>query len=231
MKILVVDDDPDVFEVVSLCFEMRWPNAEVIHASCGELGIELAQEEAPDLVVLDLELPDVDWLQVCAEIRRFSTVPIIILTVRDSPEDEMRGLELGADDYIRKPFSPVELQARAYALSRRARITETQKEELVCQMGDLFLHFSGTRVLLNGEPLHLTSTEYQVLYYLVSNAGRTIESEQLTDIILGEKMAEGAEYLPIHLRRLNEKLRNLPISKSVAVQDAEGGYLLSVGDR
>ncbi len=107
MKILVIDDDPDVVEVVSLTFEMRWPDSNIISAEDGETGIEMVDTESPGLVILDIGLPDMYGFTVCQEIRRFSDVPLIIITVRDKEADIVRGLQSGADDYILKPFRPI----------------------------------------------------------------------------------------------------------------------------
>ncbi len=118
MKILIIEDDPDVVEVVQLCFELRWRHSQALVATTGAQGIELVESEAPDIVILDLGLPDIDGLEVCRQIRAFSDVPIVMLTVRDSEVDIVKGLEIGADDYITKPFRHIELLARVQAVLR-----------------------------------------------------------------------------------------------------------------
>ncbi|MFN3973868.1 MAG: response regulator transcription factor, partial [Dehalococcoidia bacterium] len=123
MKVLVIDDAPEVVEVVSLCFELRWPDTTVLSAPDGPTGLRLLREEAPDLVILDVGLPVMDGFQVLRQIRSFSQVPIIMLTVRDADTDIARALEGGADDYITKPFSHIELLARVQAVLRRAQGT------------------------------------------------------------------------------------------------------------
>src|SRR3972149_7737327 len=119
MKVLIVDDEPDVIEVVNLCFNLRWPEADVVSATTGEGGLQLVQDEKPDLILLDIMLPDPDGSQLCQEIRRFSDMPIIMLTARAGEVDKVRGLEMGADDYVTKPFSHLELLARVRAVPRR----------------------------------------------------------------------------------------------------------------
>src|SRR3990170_1908420 len=109
MKVLIVDDEPDVIEVVNLCFSLRWPEAEVVSAPDGEAGLSLVEAEKPDLILLDIMLPDLDGFRLCQEIRRFSDVPIVMLTARAGEVDKVRGLEMGADDYVTKPFSHLEL--------------------------------------------------------------------------------------------------------------------------
>ena len=121
MNILVIEDDIDVFEVVSLSLGMRWPDANILNAPTGELGLQLAGTEEPDVIILDIGLPDIDGFEVCSRIRGFSDVPIVMLTVRDNREDIIKGLELGADDYIVKPFKPEEMLAElmpSFAASR-----------------------------------------------------------------------------------------------------------------
>src|SRR3972149_9617659 len=120
MKVLIIEDDPDVVEVVQLCFELRWRHSQALVASTGAQGIELVESESPDIVILDLGLPDMDGLEVCRQVRSFSDVPIVMLTVRDSEVDIVKGLEMGADDYITKPFRHIELLARVQAVLRRA---------------------------------------------------------------------------------------------------------------
>src|SRR3972149_7348308 len=119
VRALVIDDSPEVAEVVALCFRLRWPHSTVLSALTGAKGLEMVESESPDLVILDLCLPDMDGFQVCQEIRSFSEGPIIILTVRHRDLDVARGLELGADDYIAKPFSHIELLARVPTGLRR----------------------------------------------------------------------------------------------------------------
>ena len=121
MKVLVVDDSPEITEVVSLCFQLRWPDTEVVSASDGIQGLKMVETERPDIVILDVGLPGMDGFQVLRELRRLSQVPVIMLTVRGEDIDVARGLEFGADDYVRKPFSHVELMARVQAVLRRVK--------------------------------------------------------------------------------------------------------------
>ena len=119
MKVLVVDDDPDIAEAVGICFALRWPDAEVIDAPDGETALARFAQDTPDVVILDLGLPDMNGLDVCRSIRETSQVPILILTARGGEINKVRGLELGADDYVTKPFSHLELLARVRAVLRR----------------------------------------------------------------------------------------------------------------
>src|SRR4030067_3808300 len=121
MKVLVIDDSPEVTEAVALCFELRWPHSTIVSALTGNKGVDLVEAESPDMVILDIGLPDIDGYEACRQIRSFSETPIIILTVRDRDVGIARGLELGADDYITKPFSHIELLARVHAVLRRSQ--------------------------------------------------------------------------------------------------------------
>jgi DNA-binding response OmpR family regulator len=120
MRVLVIDDEVDIAEIVRLTFGLRWPEAEVVTASTGEQGVDLVEREAPDLVLLDIGFPDIDGFEVCKRIRHFSDVPIVMLSARHEEVDKVRGLELGADDYVTKPFSHIELLARVRAVMRRS---------------------------------------------------------------------------------------------------------------
>ena len=121
MKVLVIEDDPGIVEVVSLCFQLRWSGASIISSTTGAKGVDLVETESPDVVILDIGLPDMDGYQVLHDIRRFSDVPVIMLTVRSEDTHIAKGLELGADDYITKPFSHIELIARVQAVLRRTQ--------------------------------------------------------------------------------------------------------------
>lgn len=206
MKILVIDDDPDVVEVVSLCFEMRWPGAELVSAGDGASGLEAVEQENPDIVILDIGLPDIDGFEVCRRIRRFSDVPIVMLTVRDQETDIVKGLELGADDYITKPFSHIELLARVQAVRRRAQALPLTEDEQPFSTGDLFIDFARREVLLKGAPVRLTPTEYHLLYHLARNAGRVMTHRILLEKVWGREYLDATDYLKVHIQHLRQKL-------------------------
>ncbi len=130
MKVLIIEDDREIIEAISLAFQIRWPEAKVVSTHCGANGAELVESETPDIVILDLGLPDVNGFEVLRQIRLFSHVPVVILTVRTDEADIVKGLEWGADDYITKPFRQLELLARVKALIRRQRPSE--EEQVVC---------------------------------------------------------------------------------------------------
>ena len=148
MKILLVEDDPETVKILSILFEITWPHADLVLASNGASGIHLAQTEEPDIIVLDLGLPDMDGLDVCTEIRRYSDVPIVMLTIRDSDADSIKGLEAGADDYVAKPFKPEILKARMRAVLRRTLRSAQGEPEVVLRSSGGWSDLEATNKLL-----------------------------------------------------------------------------------
>ena len=224
MKILVIDDDPDVVEVVSLSFELRWPDAVTVSAADGTTGVEMVEIESPDVVVLDIGLPDMDGFEVCKEVRRFSDVPIVMLTVRDREADVVKGLQVGADDYVTKPFKMVELLARVQAVLRRSQMDAVSNEEQPFQCDGLTVDFGRREVSLNNEPVKLTPTEYQLLYHLVKNAGRVLSYKTLLGRIWGREYLEETNYLKVHIQHLRQKLEEDPANPKLILTERTAGY-------
>lgn len=225
MKVLVIEDAIDVVKVVSLCLELRWPDATILSAAEGSKGLELIEKEKPDLVILDLGLPDMDGLDVLREIRRFSDVPIIVLTVRDRDSDIARGLELGADDYMTKPFSHIELQARVNTVLRRAQGAVTANNEGEFNSGNLSINFASREVYLDGQRVRLTPIEYNLLYYLVRNAGRVVTHRALLNKVWGpEYTDDSTDTIKVHIQHLRRKLKDNPESPSLILTERGIGY-------
>ncbi|MEE9324127.1 MAG: response regulator transcription factor [Dehalococcoidia bacterium] len=224
MKILVIEDDPDVVEVVSLCFEMRWPNATIVSSGTGEAGIDMVEVESPDIVILDIGLPDVDGYQVCKEIRRFSDVPIVMLTVRSNEADIVKGLEMGADDYITKPFKHIELLARVQSVLRRSQMMPQTGEQQVFQKDDLVMDFANREVRVSDKLVRLTSTEYNLLYHLVKNAGRVLQHKTLLGKVWGREYVEETNYLKVHIQHLRQKLGDDPTNPRLIITERGAGY-------
>ena len=227
MKILVIDDDPDIVEVVSLTFEMRWPEAVTVSASDGTSGIDLVEIESPDIIILDIGLPDMDGYEVCKEIRRFSDAPILMLTVRDKEADIVKGLQMGADDYVTKPFKHIELLARVQAVLRRAQMEPVTSEEEPFQAGNLYIDFSRREVLVADQPVKLTPTEYQLLYHLVKNAGRVMTHRTLLGRIWGREYVDETNYLKVHIQHLRQKLGDDPSNPTMILTERGAGYKFS----
>lgn len=223
MKALVIDDDPGIVEVVSICFQLRWNGATVISANDGGKGLELVEAESPDVVILDIGLPDMDGFQVLREIRRFSQVPVIMLTVRGEDTDVARGLELGADDYITKPFSHVELMARVHAVLRRTQGVVTTEEQSFVS-GKLSVNFATNEVTVGGKPVKLTSIESKLLYHLIKNEGRLLPHENLLQKVWGETYGDARDLLRVHIQHLRQKLGDSIESPKIIVTEHGMGY-------
>lgn len=206
MKALIIEDDPQIVESVSLCFELKWPEVEFISSLNGKGGIELVKKENPDIVVLDLGLPDMDGFDVLRHLRSFSDVPVIILTVRREEANRIEGLELGADDYITKPFSPGELMARVKVVLRR----------------------SG-RVTLRGREINLTPVEFKLLYTMAQHEGEMLPQDFLLREVWGEMYVDSPQYLEVCIQRLRSKMESEP-SYPQMVLDVEGGYMFLSGE-
>lgn len=223
MKVLVVDDEPDVIEVVNLCFGLRWAEAEVSAAKTGEEALKMIEQDRPDIVLLDIVLPGIDGFQVCQEIRSFSDVPIIMLSARDAEMDKVRGLEMGADDYITKPFSHLELLARVRAVMRRYRSQLPAVGE-VFESGDLRIDYASRQVMVRGKPVRLTPTEYSLLFHLSRNAGRVLPHHTLLAKVWGREYTDEIDYLKVYIRRLRQKLEGDPETIGRIVSERGVGY-------
>jgi len=224
MKVLVIEDDPGIVEVVSLCFQLRWSGTSLITAANGTKGLELVETETPDVVILDIGLPDIDGYQVLREIRRFSDVPVLMLTVRGEDTNIAKGLELGADDYITKPFSHIELIARVQAVLRRVQGISVTDESQLFSSGKLSVDFARNEILLDKKPVKLTSTERKLLYYLIRNEGRILSHESLLAKIWGETYIDARDLLRVHIQHLRQKLGDSTESPSVIVTEHGMGY-------
>ncbi len=204
-KILVVDDDPNTAHLVKLYLERDGHT--VFVASDGAEAIDMAREKRPDLIVLDLMLPRVDGLEVCRTLRQESEVAIIMLTARTTDGDKMGGLDVGADDYVTKPFSPGELSARVRAVLRRLP-GERGPAEL--RRGDVVLDFLRKEAFLAGRPLGLTRAEFKLLSVLAMQPGRVFDREQLIDKALGHNFEGYERTIDAHVRNLRRKLEPDP---------------------
>lgn len=224
MKALIIEDAPDIVETFSLCFELRWPGVEVISTAEGNKGLILAETESPDVIILDLGLPDMDGLEALKGIRSRSNVPIIIVTVRGDEIDRVRGLELGADDYIIKPFSHMELLARVHAVLRRAHMAKLETEEKSFHAPGLTIDFATGTVTVNERTVSLTPTEYELLHYLVLNEGNVLTHRALLEKVWGEEYTDAPEYLKVYIQRLRNKLEVDPSNPQLLISERGVGY-------
>jgi DNA-binding response OmpR family regulator len=221
MKVLIIEDNAEVVEAVSLCLQIRWPDADISYAYGGLTGVQMAEAQAYDIVILDINLPGINGFEVLKRIRSFSTVPVIILTVRSWEEDQVEGLELGADDYIVKPFRPRELVSRVNSVLRRVNIAATGVENHTLVRGAIRLLLNSNEVQMKEEKIRLTPTECKVLYALMKNDGQTISSKILLTEILGREDGN-TEIIRTYIRRLRSKLQDSP--PSIILNDRGGGY-------
>jgi two-component system KDP operon response regulator KdpE len=210
MRILVVDDEPDVVESVRLGFTLQWREVEVIGAGSAEPALDAVEHEHPDIVLLDVGLPGVDGFEVLRQIRAFSDVPVLMLTARDDAMDKVKGLELGADDYVTKPFNHLELMARVKAVLRRLEMPAPTSRAPSFQSGDLEVDFAKQEARLRGERLDLTPTEYKLLYHLVRNAGHVLSHGTLLAKVWGREYVDEVDYIRVYIRRLRDKLDDPP---------------------
>jgi two-component system, OmpR family, KDP operon response regulator KdpE len=206
MRILVADDAPDVVESVRLGFTLQWREVEVLGAPTGNLALDVVEQERPDLVLLDIGLPDIDGYEVLRQIRAFSDVPVIMLTARDGPLDVVKALELGADDYVSKPFNHLELLARTRAVLRRLDMPAPAERMPSFQSGELTMDFARQEIRLGGRRIDLTPTEYKLLYHLVRNAGYVQSHGALLAKVWGREYVDEVDYLRVYIRRLRDKL-------------------------
>ncbi len=203
-RVLVVDDEKVVTEVVERY--LRLEGYEVSLASDGNEALRVAQEWAPDLIVLDLMLPEVDGLEVCRQVRKDSDVPIIMLTARGDETDRIVGLELGADDYVAKPFSPRELVARVKSVLRRTSSGPSAAVGGTLRFDGLTISPQSRAVTVNGQEAHLTGKEFDLLMFLASNVEQVFTREQLMDSAWDFTYAGDPSTVTVHIRRLREKI-------------------------
>jgi len=223
MKILVVDDDLELLGLIG--FALRQAGYLVIPAADGNEALATFEREQPDLVILDVNLPGLDGFEVCRRIRAEAATPIMMLTVRGGEEDQVRGLDGGADDYLTKPFSPRSLLARVRALLRRAEIERPSP----LAAGDLTLDIERQSVSVGGAaPVRLTSLEFRLLQYLLANAGHSIPAERLTTHVWGYRGVGDRQLLKQLVHRLRQKIERNPAEPQHVITVAGVGYLLQV---
>ncbi|MEK7281668.1 MAG: response regulator transcription factor [Chloroflexota bacterium] len=223
--ILVVDDEPRYLRLIR--FNLEAAGYRVACAATGEEAFAaLAKKEFPSLVILDIMLPGQDGFEICARIREVFEIPIIILTAKGSEEDKVKGLRLGADDYVVKPFSAQELLARVEAVLRRARPAGTPGGQTSFTSGDLQVDFLTRQITVASREVHLSPTEYRVLHYLVLNAGKVVTQDELLEKIWGIGYRGEHEVLRVTIWRLRQKLEEDPTHPRFIATVPGVGYLL-----
>jgi DNA-binding response OmpR family regulator len=222
ITVLVVDDEPRLVDVVRLNLEVE--GYRVVEASDGIEALTRLKEDLPDLVVLDVMMPEMDGFETLRRIREVSSVPVIMLTVRQEESDRIRGLEIGADDYLSKPYSPRELQSRIKAVLRRTFMPSPARKTMITVDKDLTIDFSKREVWVRGEKVTLRPTEYRLLYHLVNNAGRLMTHETLLSKVWGHEYRDESHYLRLYITYLRQKLERDPAHPTYILTERGVGY-------
>lgn len=228
MKILLIEDSPEILKGATLTFNLRWPDAAVLTAMEGGKGISLVEDESPDIVILDLNLPDMSGFDVLEKIRNFSDVPVIILTVRDTEVDELRGLEMGADDYIVKPFSPANLLIRIQAVLRRSNGMFRQEQNLEpVTVKDVTINIATREVFVKNERVKITPNESKILYSLVRNRDKLVTRDSLKQTLWGaESKFYDNSVLKRYVYQLRKKLGDDAATPCLIINERGLGYRL-----
>ncbi|GGL42015.1 response regulator transcription factor [Sporolactobacillus putidus] len=223
-KILVVDDEPSI--VTLLSFNLKKSGYEVITAGNGSEALSMVREQHPDLIVLDLMLPEMDGMDVCKRLRQdFIFIPILMLTARDDELDKILGLELGADDYMTKPFSPREVIARVKAILRRSDLGKQEQNEILTA-GDIKVYPNNFEATFKDQELLLTPKEFELLVYMMQHKGRVLTREQLLNAVWNYEFAGDTRIVDVHVSHLREKIEDMT-RKPLYIKTVRGlGYKL-----
>jgi DNA-binding response OmpR family regulator len=221
--VLVVDDDIRILRMMKRILELE--DFDVITAEGGEAALQMFEKENPALVLLDVMMPDIDGYTVLRRIREFSQIPVILVTARGEDKEKVEGLDIGADDYVTKPFSASELAARVRAVLRRIGSQEASQTPIF-HCNDLIIDFTSRRVMVANKELKLTSTEYKMLAYIALNAGRVVTPDQLLTKVWGEEYMGAAHLLQVNIARLRKKMAD-DAKNPVYIQTRSGiGYIM-----
>ncbi len=219
--ILVIDDEPQILRALrTILGEKKF---RVTTASRGEEGLALAASQRPDVIILDLGLPDLSGLEVCAQLRAWSQTPIIVLSAREGEQDKVAALDRGADDYLTKPFGIEELLARLRVALRHSALAQSPRSPLIVA-GPLRVDLAGHTVTRDGLPVKLTATEFRLLAYLAAQAGRVLTHQSLLTHVWGPAQADQVEYLRVYMRQLRKKLEADPSRPLYLLTEAGVGY-------
>ncbi len=223
LTVLVVDDEPQVRRFLRSSLATK--DCKLLEAATGEAALAMAASQHPDVVLLDLGLPDLDGVEVTRRLREWTATPIIILSARGQDEDKVAALDAGADDYLTKPFSMPELLARIRVAARHAEL-RSEREAAVFTVGDLTVHFTNHVVTLGGEEVRLTPIEYRLLSTLARKAGRVLTYQQLLKEVWGPRFATQRQYLHVYMGHLRAKLEDNPAHPRWLMTEPGVGYRL-----
>lgn len=223
--ILVVDDEPQILRVMRVSLPARGYN--IVTAAGGEQALDEIRKQAPDLVILDLAMPEMSGLEVCRRVRDFSSVPIIVLSAKGAESDKIAALDMGADDYVTKPFSLDELLARVRAVLRRSLTADA--DAAVLNVGELTIDANERRVTMSGTEIKLTPKEFEVLKYLASNSGKVVTHRKLLQAVWGSESTEQTEYLRVFINQLRRKIEPDPQNPRYIITEPWVGYRFIAG--
>ena len=227
-EILLIEDDPQIRKFVKAMLTAE--DYRLYEAVAAEDGLAQAASRSPDLILLDLGLPDRDGLQVIEQIRQWSHIPIVVLSARGGERDKIKALDAGADDYVSKPFAPGELSARIRASLRRAWLIEREDSDGNLVFGNISVNLVARRVLVAGLDVHLTPNEYKLLQVLLRHAGRVVTQRQLLKEVWGPEHLEEPQYLRVFMKQLREKLESDPTRPTMLATVVRVGYRFNPGD-
>lgn len=222
MRILVVDDEQRMIDLIRMNLELE--GFQVLEAVNGIEALDQVRKHIPDLIILDVMMPQLDGFEVLKMLREFSSVPVIMLTAKGEEEDKVRGLELGADDYVTKPFGARELVSRVKAVLRRTQTVGEPGESIIKVDDRLSIDFNKREVIVEGEHIKLRPTEYRLLYHLVENAGWTVPHEQLLAKVWGYEYRDETHYVRLYVNYLRDKIEEDPSNPKYILTERGIGY-------
>ncbi len=233
MRILIIEDEPIISDTVTICFNLQWPEAEVVVAESGEEGLKLATRQAPDVTILDVGLPGIDGYETLRYLRGVTRAPVIMLTARDGEISRVKGLEWGADDYLTKPFSHIELVARVRASLRRSVAESTERTMGIYrnEAAGLQMDLDSRTVTRHGQTISLAPLEYSMLYHLTHNDGRVMTHQSLLTKVWGQEYTQEEDYLKVYIGRLRAKLSDDPQDPELIHTKRGVGYVFQVRPR
>ncbi len=223
-KILLVEDEHSIADSIS--YNLKQEGFSVTHVDEGPIALELFQEEEFSLIILDLMLPEISGLDICRSIRKTSDIPIIMVTAKDSEADRVAGLEIGADDYVIKPFSVRELLSRVRAVLRRTDMSKNEKSSQVVKVGNIEIDIGKYEAKVNDKQINLRPREFELLYALCENKGNLMSREQIFDEIWGYTFIGNSKTLDVHIQRIREKIEKNPKDPKKLITVRGVGYKL-----
>jgi two-component system KDP operon response regulator KdpE len=221
MKVLIIEDEQQIIDALMLVFKVGWPTLEVVSTKRGNKGIDLVETENPDIIILDLGLPDIDGYDVIKQIRFFSSTPILVLTVKNKEQDVVRALELGANEFISKPYRQFELLSRIKNLIRNKSHTE---QDTPIIFGALMFDHDRRLADISGRKVYLTCTENLILNKLIKESPNLVTSLSISKAIYGEEKPESLDAIKVHIRHLREKIEEYPSRPIIILTRSGVGY-------